>query len=762
MHSKSATSRASQRFTPFLFVGALVSLTGCGNFGLNPKADSTLQFKMGGAGCLNGLGRQLEQFADGTVSEKEWKKSWNCASESFEQFRTYARGSAEEGFTTSDLKMLAEGFLITDQAVPDELISGALRLKSAVLGGNALTLTYEELDQVIDLMAWARDASARLIPLMHARSSRPDARTLSDLARELKLIADELASKVGHGPSFLLKWSELKSLAEQSADLLKLDLPLDTLFAALELGKGLLLSGSRDGLESGKISEAIRMLAPAGAAALEILSAQPSLMTGPNEAAEFYLGIAESLRPLITRALDIHGGSISLEWADRALDLVPDSITTTGHGHIMDRAVLRAALRNLNWRFFRSQSRADLDSGGLDQIYSLFREWTRGQTLIETIFENVGNADEDGVTRTTFLEGAERLRPGLGGEDQVHLSRIVDLVNRYPALFLRDESEFFYAPIEKYSLSAVSKLHAFNLVGRELLRGYSVTEEKNLATIKDLEILVAEWIPMLSEMQKIDPTVPLLHERRFREGNLFTGVSNGDIYMDLDEITLYLQQIGSIGETTTRVMTEVNEICGTDSYDVYGSRWMKPRCFRESFFGNYRKFWDHMPTLVSFYSSLDARQRRKFEVALEQGGRRYGYTDELIGEYDVQGYVGVSQYVESIFSRFDTDQSTVIQLDELMGAFPVFKRELAEFGKIDPSQTALLEGAFTYTVRYGVAPTTDFMGTSHFLGWLASKPFWTIHGDRTALYKVLAALNPVEKIPPSDQADGDFEMIGAE
>jgi hypothetical protein len=122
--------------------------------------------------------------------------------------------------------------------------------------------------------------------------------------------------------------------------------------------------------------------------------------------------------------------------------------------------------------------------------------------------------------------------------------------------------------------------------------------------------------------------------------------------------------------------------------------------------------------------------------------------------------VGVAQYVEAIFRRFDADQSSILRLDELMTAFPVFKRELATFGKIDLNQTTLLEGAFTYTVRYGQAPTTDVMGTSHFLGWLASKPFWQVDADRTALYRVLAALNPKDKEKPYLGTDEDpFRMI---
>ena len=78
---------------------------------------------------------------------------------------------------------------------------------------------------------------------------------------------------------------------------------------------------------------------------------------------------------------------------------------------------------------------------------------------------------------------------------------------------------------------------------------------------------------------------------------------------------------------------------------------------------------------------------------------------------------------------------------ETLGAFPAFKGELARFGGIDPNQTALLEAAFTYTVRFGAPPVMDVFGTTHFLMWWAWKPFWTIQADRMAIYKVIGVLS---------------------
>jgi hypothetical protein len=259
----------------------------------------------------------------------------------------------------------------------------------------------------------------------------------------------------------------------------------------------------------------------------------------------------------------------------------------------------------------------------------------------------------------------------------------------------------------------------------------------------------------LAEIQKLDPTTSVLHERRFREGNLFTPLSNGDSYLDQDEITIYLAQMGSIGAMSARVESFVNEACGTDAFDVYGYRWMKPQCFRDMYFSGYEEYWKHMPGLTQYYREMKPAAQRRFRIALENGARRFGYSNELIGEWDLQGLAGIAQYVEGIFRRYDGDASGIINLEELMEAFPVFRGDLAAFGKIDPDQTTILEAAFTYTVRFGIPPTLDVMGGAHFVGWLASKPAWTIKADRAALYNVLAALNPKETPPSSGQPVGD-------
>ena len=730
-------------------------LSGCGRLGLNPPTESTLEFKMGGEGCLNDLGRQLEQFAGGTIPESEWEGAWDCATQSFEQFKVYARGSEESGFTAGDLETLVSGFLITNRPIPGDLMEDVLRIKSGLLGGSSRVLSYEELDQVLELMAWAKEATSSLIPLLKERDYDPSARSLADLSLAIQRIADELAERLSKGKSFTLKWSELRELADKATSVIGLELPLDSMFAQAELGKNMLLAGSLEGIETSRIPDLIRMSAPVLATAIEYFSVTPAMLTGPNATAEFYYELANGIRPTLEAALRAHGGLFSLEWFDRILDLVPDSLTTTERGHVMDRTVLRDALRNVNWRFLRSKRRFDLDEGGFARIFDIFREWTRGQTLIETIYENAGSSDPAGMPRQVFLDAAIRLRPSLGPEDQVRLDRLTDMVARYHPLYLENEDEIYFGELPKYSLGTVSKFHLFRLIADEMLSAYSTQPGGKLATLGELEILVSEWVSLLTEIQKVDPTTSFLHERRFREGNLFTRVSNGDPYLDQDEITLYLAQMGSIGAMSTRIETVLNEPCGTDSFDIYGYRWMKARCFREGYFKGVDEYWKYMPGLLAYYKSLTPAFRRRFEIALETGARRYGYSDELLGEWDVQGFAGIAQYVEGMFRRYDMDSSAIINLDELMGAFPVFKRDLAAFGKIDPGQTLILEAAFTYTVRFGIPPTLDVMGGAHFVGWLATKPAWKINGDRAALYKVLAALNPKETppegvlIPPS-------------
>ncbi len=102
---------------------------------------------------------------------------------------------------------------------------------------------------------------------------------------------------------------------------------------------------------------------------------------------------------------------------------------------------------------------------------------------------------------------------------------------------------------------------------------------------------------------------------------------------------------------------------------------------------------------------------------------------------------GLIHFMEGLFVRFDRNHDGILDLDELMIAYPTFKNYLAQIANINPSDDNTLQAVYTYLLKYKKAPTTDIIGLAELLVWELEKPTWSISDDRMAIYTVMAQLS---------------------
>jgi hypothetical protein len=223
--------------------------------------------------------------------------------------------------------------------------------------------------------------------------------------------------------------------------------------------------------------------------------------------------------------------------------------------------------------------------------------------------------------------------------------------------------------------------------------------------------------------------------------------SNGDSYLDIEEVTYYLAFLISSGFSSTRTYERIEKVCNSVGSDPFGKKFFDIGCFRRNYFVDTPNYWDHFAEMDRFYTAQDSATRQEMQVAIEQASRKFGYSDKPIGMYDIDGIAGLVHYMEAMFSRFDRDGNQELVLDELLkaptgedSAIQVFKGTIAQLGGLDPD-SAMTEAAFTYTVRFGHPPDQSFPAVLDFLAWYAWKPFWSIHATRGSLYNVISVLS---------------------
>src|SRR5581483_7520634 len=133
--------------------------------------------------------------------------------------------------------------------------------------------------------------------------------------------------------------------------------------------------------------------------------------------------------------------------------------------------------------------------------------------------------------------------------------------------------------------------------------------------------------------------------------------------------------------------------------------------FRQRFYGNYKQWWDHFPDLMNFYEGLSAKDQVTFQTALENGSRRCGYSEHKFASFDSDAVTGLIHFMEGLFVRYDRNGDNILDLDELMIAYPVFKNSLvALIPNVNPSDDNTIQAIYTYILKNGKPPSNDILG----------------------------------------------------
>ena len=133
---------------------------------------------------------------------------------------------------------------------------------------------------------------------------------------------------------------------------------------------------------------------------------------------------------------------------------------------------------------------------------------------------------------------------------------------------------------------------------------------------------------------------------------------------------------------------------------------------------------------------MTPRAKLNLEVAMEKAARRRGYTEDLIGSFDMNSFAALPHYAEDVMDRFDRNNDQVLDKKEVLNfAYPIFRSTLQTVS--GRSQDWILQAALTYALKYGRMPK----GAVQLMARVSWRPFWRIRADRGALYQVLAILS---------------------
>lgn len=123
--------------------------------------------------CMSESLKSLEAYFKGVSKVGEIDEAFKCVSGALDMFKMYGRGSAErDSFSSSELRAFFERHFLRDVKLTDAFLNEVMRVKIAILGGSPDRLTKAELDRLIEVVDVLRVEAIRLRPYIDILNQR--------------------------------------------------------------------------------------------------------------------------------------------------------------------------------------------------------------------------------------------------------------------------------------------------------------------------------------------------------------------------------------------------------------------------------------------------------------------------------------------------------------------------------------------------------------------------------------------------------------
>jgi hypothetical protein len=219
--------------------------------------------------------------------------------------------------------------------------------------------------------------------------------------------------------------------------------------------------------------------------------------------------------------------------------------------------------------------------------------------------------------------------------------------------------------------------------------------------LEDTRLITSHYKGVLEELELWpDDLERLLSELRLGS-DLFRMNSNGDNYIQLDEVNELVTVMITTSKMKNDVMGRLQLRCDNQS-----SNPEKPTfdldCFHEHFFDVLFRELDHhtrMPNMHKFVLTQTQEQLVEFLIAVEVKGRIINDPSLPIDATDVGRILTNMFNYETLYKRFDGDQNGIFKGEELDGIYQVVEFVIASADDSLKPGAGLTKSAFLYVVK---------------------------------------------------------------
>ena len=712
--------------------------------------------------CLAQAIPVIQSYFQGTSNVSEVSQAYACASDAVTMFTANTQGANPDYYTPKEIRSFLEQFFLGDIKVSDSLLAEAMRVKQILLGGANDKITRQELARAQTAIQILKTESLRnhpYISILMGTLSREEA--LKDPAKIEVAMQNLHITTINLGALF-----SNSSITYETRDLKNLLVAVKPLFKnwsgpdniikyipTFELAKSVLLNPLGNKIAAGDWQPLLSNAAKLYAVYLRshYLMSGKDLMAG--EGLKQMKQMVDEIAIIVKTAIDVKPSkTISYAYLDQIVDemermeLTELDVRDSTIQHVVRVAFNKLFNPKTSSSGKRKSTRVEgLTLAGFDAAYGTVMGWLDMQRVWDEVRTEAVYNDPRLKNQAIPLKTIRKLWPTKSTPYKQAHEDIRRLFNREnPTIFAANGTVVFERSSSYQAFSDVTfqQMNWKSLAMRLIMNGYSSRPEKDAYTgiTKDQTKEFYDDIHELaSDFKYVEPNDNVLWETSFDEANMFAMSADANDKISYNEMFDWMSMVLGGGVLQTRLYSDMTDRCSKAGEDYFRRKQVTVDCMRTRHKATFATTYKELPNWVKIAKNLDDENFLTFQKLLETATRDKAKIGQPVGISELTRMTMVMQYIESIYTRFDVDQSGTITYEEAEKAFPLFRDVLKASSGLKTDKSNF--GLFCWLLYKGKPPKSLGEKLDFAVIWLKSEGKWKkVKADRLKLLSIVSAL----------------------
>jgi hypothetical protein len=664
-----------------------VSLTSCGYISDKPPANLDVFRTDALQSCKIDINKLGEIF------KADQKEQIRCLQENFIQFTKYVRSKDSGSVSEGELNAFIRKFF---QGQSDSIVKGLsliFQLNMLLLKDEADRISRTNISPLFDLLVKVNQEAIIITQVLQQMNDDKNQGHFWELRAQFTAsvtrFSEFTVKIIEKSPGLQQKLNIKKFLIEASQKLGNKEINPDTIDSLIFL-KRILTAGDKEEITTAELSDIITKLPKILTLSFDLYFVKNTNFASDADHARFYLTNVRDIYSII----QFNQNDFDLFSVDQILRLAQDFMKDT------DIKKFKPSIVAIKSRMIGGNK----DSFSLRDLKNIL---DMGNDFIEKTYFNT-------VTYNIYHGALEVNAPILSLQrldlpnqyDLFSARRIDELHNDFQDIavnirYFRSKNEGvpYYGNEFVRNKSGFLETSIIKWVSVKLLKGYGHKNAQGLqqVNIDEFQTFLTDMRPILEEFKLWSSNPQSFARNAVLLADLFQNKSNGDLEVNVTEATEYIQMILTALTMTDKFKEDLTAVCdgGLNKEDPI----FDTACFNEHFFetmlSRYKKFF---PRLVDY---VDPKNTQKTEVdgfllGVEGFARDISDPKIPVNKRDNVLIIGALLNIESTFIRFDTNKDNIIDYNELVEAFKVYKTAIISMAKLKPAEEGYAQSIFLY------------------------------------------------------------------